>query len=106
MNSNNMRVVHLTSVRGPRDMRVFYKECRSLVRAGYAVTLIAPGTEEQLVDGVSIHAVPRLKSRLFRMTLTAWRVYQKALRQAADVYHFHDPELVPLGLLLRLRGKT
>ena len=101
-----MRVVHLTSVRDPRDMRVFHKECRSLVRAGYAVTLIAPGTEEQLVDGVSIHTVPRLKSRLFRMTLTVWRVYQKALRQPADVYHFHDPELIPLGLLLRLRGKT
>lgn len=106
MNANNARVVLLTSIRDFRDMRVFHKEGRSLARAGYAVTLIVPGTQDQPVDGISIQAVPRLKNRLLRMTLTVWRVYRKALRQQADVYHFHDSELIPAGLLLRLRGKT
>lgn len=33
-------------------------------------------------------------------------MYREAVRQFADVYHFHDPELIPVGLLLRLRGKN
>lgn len=39
------------------------------------------------------------------MTRTAWRIYQEAKRLDADIYHFHDPELIPVGLLLRARGK-
>ena len=39
------------------------------------------------------------------MTRTAWRVYLQARKLEADIYHFHDPELMPAGLLLRVNGK-
>jgi len=39
------------------------------------------------------------------MTRTVWQVYRSAVRADGDVYHFHDPELIPMGFLLRLRGK-
>jgi len=39
------------------------------------------------------------------MTRTVWKIYQEARKQNADVYHFHDPELIPIGLLLRAGGK-
>jgi hypothetical protein len=39
------------------------------------------------------------------MTRTVWRIYLEARRQRADIYHFHDPELIPVGLLLRADGK-
>jgi glycosyltransferase involved in cell wall biosynthesis len=33
------------------------------------------------------------------------RVFQKALELDADIYHLHDPELIPIGLKLKKRGK-
>lgn len=99
------RVVQLTSVHTPFDVRIFHKECRSLARWGFDVTLVVPAAQGGLVDGVRIKAVPLPGRRLARMTLTVWQVYRTALHCQADIYHFHDPELIPAGLLLRARGK-
>jgi len=99
------RVGVLTSVHPAFDVRIFHKECTSLARAGYEVTLIAPHDHDEVVDGIRVKAVPRSTGRIVRMSRTVWRVYRKAARLNADVYHIHDPELVPVGLLLRLTGK-
>jgi len=40
------------------------------------------------------------------MMLTTIDVLRRAIRERADVYHFHDPELVPSGWVLRMLGKT
>lgn len=95
----------MTSVHAALDGRIFHKECRSLARAGFCVTAIGSHSRDAVVDGVNIRSIQREKSRLARMTRTVWRIYREALRQNAKVYHFHDPELIPVGLLLRLAGK-
>jgi glycosyltransferase involved in cell wall biosynthesis len=89
----------------PFDGRVFYKEARSLAGAGLDVVLIACHDKEQVVDGVRIVPLPTPKNRLQRMTRVLWRLYRLAVREDADVYHFHDPELMVVGLILKLRGK-
>jgi glycosyltransferase involved in cell wall biosynthesis len=99
------KVVHMTSVHSALDPRIFHKECRSLQRAGFEVTIVGPNAADTVADRVQIKAISRDESRVARMTRTVWRVYREAWRQAADVYHFHDPELIPVGLLLRARGK-
>lgn len=100
------KVVHLTSVHSARDVRILRKECRSLAKAGYDVVLIAPHTRNEVVDGIAILGLPKMDNRLKRMIGSAWRVYREAVRQDAEIYHFHDPELIPIGLLLTARGKS
>ena len=99
------RVVHMTSVHSPLDHRIFSKEGRALARAGFEVTVVGPHPEDTMREHIRIKSVPRLQSRSSRMTKTVWRVYREALKQHADVYHFHDPELIPVALLLRARGR-
>ena len=99
------KVVHMTSVHSALDGRIFRKECRSLARAGYRVTIVGPHAEDTVAEQVQIKSVVQDQKRIARMTRTVWRVYAKAKKQAADVYHFHDPELIPAALLLRASGK-
>jgi len=100
------KIVHLTSVHTAFDVRVFHKECKSLARSGKHVVLVVPHPRDEVVDSVEVKGIRISGGRLVRMTRTAWSLYREALRQNGDVYHFHDPELIPLGLLLAARGKT
>lgn len=105
MRDRAIRVAHLTAVHPRDDVRIFAKEARSLAAAGYDVHLVAPGTEDELVQGVHVHpARPAGSGRLARMTGTVAAVYRVARGLGADVYHVHDPELLPVALLLRVRG--
>src|SRR5437016_4255332 len=99
------RVCILTTVHKPFDTRVFHKEGNALVSAGYDVTLIAQHICEEVVDGIRIIPLPEPRSRFDRMTRLTLRALLLALRQNAAVYHFHDPELIPAGLILRLCKK-
>lgn len=99
------KVVHMTSVHRVRDTRILNKECRTLQRSGYEVVLIAPSDAPEMLDGVRVQPVPQPKGRAERFSATIRAVLHAALREDAAVYHFHDPELMPLGLLLKRRGK-
>lgn len=101
-----MKICHLTSVHLHTDTRIFIKECKSLAKAGYEVHFVVPGAQTTMIEGVHIHGVTKKTgNRLKRMTKTVDRVYKKGLEIDADVYHFHDPELIPVGLKLKKRGK-
>jgi glycosyltransferase involved in cell wall biosynthesis len=99
------KIRHLTSVHRVDDPRIFHKQCKSLARIGYDVGLVACHDRDAVLDGVRIVAIDRPQGRLDRMTRVAWRLYRAAVRERADVYHFHDPELLWVGALLKLGGR-
>ena len=100
------KVAHLTSVHARYDTRIFIKQCKSLAKNGYDVSLIvADGKGDEVVDTVKIYDVGFTKGRIQRMVISARRVYKKAKALNCDVYHFHDPELIPVGLKLKKDGK-
>ena len=101
----NSRVCVFTSVHPPFDIRIFHKECKSLAAAGYHVTLLAPCSHDRTIEAIRLRAVPQAKNRFHRLSRTLWHIYRQALHEDASVYHFHDPELIPVGLALRLHGK-
>lgn len=99
-------ICHLTSVHTRYDTRIFLKECRSLAKSGYKVSLIvADGKGDEIKDNVSIFDVGSSKGRLKRIFKTTQQIYKKAIYLNADTYHFHDPELIPVGLKLKTYGK-
>ena len=100
-----MKICHLTSVHGQEDVRIFHKECTSLAKAGYDVYLISVGKTYDK-NGVHIIGIGKPKSTRFgRILKSSKDVYQAAVKLDADIYHFHDPELLHCGLKLKKSGK-
>ena len=105
--NQSKKIVHLTSVHRRIDIRIFVKMCSSLAAAGYDITLVvADGEGDEVKNGVNIIDVGKTEGgRVKRILSTARRVYKKGLQLDADLYHLHDPELMPAGMRLVKRGK-
>jgi len=99
------KVVHFSSVHSCFDTRIFIKECKTLAKAGYDVVLAVSHNKDEIVDGVKIKSISKPKNRLERMFKTVFDIYRSVLQEDAALYHFHDPELIPVGIMLRLKGK-
>ena len=100
-----IKVCHFSSAHKSTDDRIFLKECKSLAKAGYETYLVAKGEsrEDGGVRVIGLGEPPR--SRRERMTKFAKKAYEVAFGLNADVYHFHDPELLPYGIRLKKLGK-
>ena len=103
---NSRKVCHLTSVHIPFDTRIFHKEAKTLVRGNYEVVLIAQHETYEKVKGITIVPLPAPKNKFDRITRTTCRLLILALKERAQVYHFHDPELLPVGVILKLFTKA
>ncbi len=99
------RICHFSSVHHVWDTRVFYRECVSLAKE-FDVTLIAIGEAGSYTrDGVKVISVSKPKSVFERFLYTVFKVFILAVKQNAVIYHIHDAEMVPFGIVLSLLGK-
>jgi glycosyltransferase involved in cell wall biosynthesis len=97
-------VVHLSTVHSPADVRIYHKMCRTLAESGYRVTFIVPKDADETRAGVAVRALPP-RTGPWRRIGNLFRMLAAALRERGDLYHFHDPELLLVGVLLKLLGK-
>lgn len=102
-----IKITHLTSAHPRFDTRIFIKMCSSLAKIeNYEVNLIvADNKGDEVKNDVNIFDVGKKAGRINRILTTTQKVYQKALELDSDIYHFHDPELIPVGLKLKKMGK-
>ncbi|MBE0492577.1 MAG: glycosyltransferase [Sulfurospirillum sp.] len=102
-----VKITHLTSAHSRYDTRIFLKMCLSLAKnENYQVSLVvADGKGNETKNGVSIVDIgAKSGGRISRMTTTVKKVFQKAKELNSDIYHLHDPELMPVGLKLKKLG--
>lgn len=103
-----LKVSHLSSAHTRYDIRIFLKMCTSLAKnENYKVSLvIADGKGDETKNNVNIVDVgAKTGGRITRMTKTVKKVFEKAVELDSDIYHLHDPELIPIGLKLKKLGK-
>lgn len=100
------KIVHISTVHCSCDARIFHKEAKSIAAAGYDVILIAEHDKDETLDNVKIIGLSKPKNRLERFLKQTWRALRIAISQRAEIYHFHDPEFVPAGVLLKLITNT
>lgn len=97
------RLAVISNVHRVHDGRTYYRQAHFAAERGMRVSILAidDGFESKDVE-VESYSAP--KSRFRRFILGWWLTY-RAFRQRADIYHFHDPEmLLPmtfLGVLTR-----
>lgn len=98
------RVCILTSVHRATDIRIFRKQAVSLSKK-YEVTILATGSVEEKHESIDFILLRKPRNRWERLLVTQPLMMFFAIRIKAKIYHFHDPELIPLGFVLRLMGR-
>lgn len=103
-----IKICHVTTVHPNRyDVRIFEKECTTLAKNGYDVTLIVNDKlQDEERNGVKIVSLRMdSRSRVDRAIRVANKAFSKAEEVDAEIYHIHDPELLGIAVKLRKRGK-
>jgi glycosyltransferase involved in cell wall biosynthesis len=98
---HRVTICHLLSINRSLDPRAFYREAEPTAAQGLQVRMLAPHGIQGWNRGVELVPFPRRHGRLLRWLLVPTLI-AKALRQRASIYHFHDPELIPVGLVLKI----
>lgn len=101
------KVCHVTSAHPRYDVRIFHKECKSLANNSYDVTLLVnDNLPNESIDGVKIVSTQmKPKNRYERMVKSKKKIKTLMLEIDADIYHFHDPELLPEAAWIKSKGK-
>ena len=99
------KICHVTHLHSTTDTRIFLHECRSLAKAGYDTYLVAPGNsrEDHGVHIIGCGESPA--TRWGRFGSFRRRVCKVARELDADIYHIHNPLLLPFALEMKRAGR-
>jgi glycosyltransferase involved in cell wall biosynthesis len=100
----DITLCHFSTAHAQLKSRSFHRECMPLARAGMNIRYVTPANITGQRDGVDFVPLQRTQRGL-RSLLSSLAIVRVLLRQNADVYHFQDPELLPLALALKVTFK-
>jgi glycosyltransferase involved in cell wall biosynthesis len=100
---NKVCIIHKVQTLDPRS---FYKQGRSLSKAGYEITIIGLFDKDKTIHGIKLVGFKSLKRRLSRFFITNYHIFIRALKDRADIYHFHDLDFVPWAMLLKVLTRS
>src|ERR1051326_389111 len=98
---DGISVCHLSPVKGRLDARTYNMEILPAVKHGVRAALVGPHGTEHHEEGLDVVPLTAGRSRLNRF-FTSPAIAFFARRQPARIYHLHNPEMIPAGLLLKL----
>jgi len=107
------KIIHVGYEHSEKDTRIFEKECLSLAKKpNYQITYItseksgaSPG--EYCERGVAIRILPIVNKRYVRLLYYLRDLKKELLLRDADLYHIHEPWLIPvIAGSLKRHGKT
>ncbi|RJQ16376.1 MAG: glycosyltransferase [Nitrospiraceae bacterium] len=99
MRKKKVCIIHKVNTLDPRS---FYKQGRSALNAGYDTSVMGFFHKDETVQGIRLIKFKCPSGRLTRFLLTNCQVFIKALKEKADVYHFHDLDFIPWAVLLKI----
>ncbi len=99
-------VVHVTTVHGPLDSRIYYKEVLSLASVGVAVELATTVNERQVHNGIPFLPLGSREGSRWRRLIRDARAMRLMLLGSHGIIHIHDPELLLAAFLPALLGRT
>jgi len=91
---------HFTVTQRSLKSRSFYMECMPLAARGIRIRYVAPARAPERHNGVDFISLGWRNNPILRFLSTPSLLAQ-LLRQNAGLYHFQDPELLPLAFLLK-----
>ncbi len=98
---NKKNVCMLVSVQKPFHVNIFHRQAMSLAKNGYSVTILAQSDKKETMRSIRIFGIGKAKNRLHRI-LRTWKLFVRAFKEKADIYHFFNPELLLWGIILKL----
>lgn len=104
-----MTIVHCTTVHVRTDTRIFRKECSTLAQRLADVYLVVGdglGDRDDAASGLRIRDIGAVPggTRLGRMLWQPLRLWRLVRALKPQLVHVHDPELLPVAMLLRWGG--
>ncbi len=101
-----MKICHISSVHDSEDIRIFKKQCITLAKDGHNVTFIVNNVKDEVKFGVEIKALKKRTNAIARLFFNLPTILMFTFKNKFDVYHAHDPELLPILFFLKLLGRN
>lgn len=94
-------IAYISVVHPLHDHRFVYKQCRGLAENGFSVDYYVQAPQACVINGIKIKPLKSYRYRVMRF-LSTFLLAPGIISRKYDAIHLVDPELLPLGILIKI----